>query len=100
MSNHIEVHYVPDSFGLRKNCLIKPKDKRWEGFPAIFVPFYYLESLDKIKNFQVFDDDIFLTGFPRSGTTLIGEMVWLIANQFDFEKAASLVSDDRIFGLE
>lgn len=99
MSDHFEIH-ESDKFALGNFYLVRPKDKQWNDFPATFLPFNFLKILDKVKSFQVNDDDIFLTGFPRSGTTLIGEMVWLIANQFDFDKAASLVTDDRVVGLE
>lgn len=64
------------------------------------MPKQFLDVLDKVKDFQVFDDDVFLTGYPRSGTTIAAEMLWLIANNFDFEKATSLVTDDRVPGLE
>ncbi|KAK5650680.1 hypothetical protein RI129_001709 [Pyrocoelia pectoralis] len=40
-----------------------------------------------IKSFEVNDDDIFLVGFAKSGTTWAQEMIWLIANDFDYERA-------------
>jgi Sulfotransferase domain len=83
-----------------KHFLVKPKDEKWKNFPPCSVPKQFLDVLDKVKDFQVFDDDVFLTGYPRSGTTIAAEMLWLIANNFDFEKATSLVTDDRVPGLE
>lgn len=64
------------------------------------MPKPFLDVLEKVKNFKVNDDDIFLTGYPRSGTTVVAEMMWLMANNFDFEKANRLVTDDRVPGLE
>lgn len=58
------------------------------------------ETLSKIKEFEVFEDDVFLTGYPRSGTTFVAEMLWLMMNNFDFDKATSMVTDDRVPGLE
>lgn len=58
------------------------------------------ETLSKIKEFEVFEDDVFLTGYPRSGTTIVAEMLWLMMNNFDFDKATSMVTDDRVPGLE
>lgn len=49
--------------------------------PAIF------KDIERIKNFKVQEDDVFLCGFPRSGTTFTQEMIWLITHDFDFEKA-------------
>lgn len=82
------------------NFLVKPKDPRWQNFPPCFVPKPFLKTLEKVKSFTVYDDDIFLTGYPRSGTTIVAEMIWLMANNFDFEKAKVLVTDDRVPGLE
>ncbi|KAK5650682.1 hypothetical protein RI129_001711 [Pyrocoelia pectoralis] len=41
----------------------------------------------KIKSFEVKDDDIFLVGIPKSGTTWAQEMIWLIKNDLDYEGA-------------
>nr|ANH56804.1 sulfotransferase 2 [Photinus pyralis] len=41
----------------------------------------------KIKPFEVKNDDIFVIGATRSGTMWVQEMVWLIANDLDYEKA-------------
>lgn len=81
-------------------CSVKPTHERWKDFPICVIPKPLAESLDKVKNFKVFEDDIFLTGYPRSGTTILAEMIWLIANNFDFAKATSVVTDDRVPGLE
>lgn len=79
---------------------VKPKGEKWQNFPPCLVFKQFLAVLDRVKDFKVFDDDVFLTGFMRSGTTIAAEMIWLIANDFNFEKAKSLVTDDRVPGLE
>lgn len=54
----------------------------------------------KVKNFKLLESDVILTGFVRSGTTIISEMIWLLKNNFDFARATSEVNDDRMFCWE
>ncbi|KAF2886189.1 hypothetical protein ILUMI_19984 [Ignelater luminosus] len=51
------------------------------------IPKYYLRFADEIKNFEVKDDDIWVTSYMKTGTTWTQEMVWLIANNLDFKGA-------------
>lgn len=55
--------------------------------------------LQEIKNFKVRETDIIVLGYPRCGTTWTQEMVWLIANDLDFEKAKVFI-DERFPNLE
>ncbi|KAF2893637.1 hypothetical protein ILUMI_12538 [Ignelater luminosus] len=48
---------------------------------------YYLQYVEEIKNFEVYDDDVWVVSFPKTGTTWTQEMVWIIANNLDFEGA-------------
>jgi Sulfotransferase domain len=46
----------------------------------------FVESYEKyIKNFEIYKDDVIISGFQRSGTTMLQELVWLILNDFRFE---------------
>lgn len=94
------IEFTSHESKLGQSFYATPKDERWKNFPPCFLPFPYLEVLPKVKSCKVYQDDVFVTGFPRSGTTLVSEMLWLIVNNFDFEKAAKLVTDDRVVGLE
>lgn len=85
---------------LGSDYLIKPKDERWKNFKPWFMPLPAPDVLAKTKELEVFEDDVFLTGYLRSGTTMLAEMLWLMLNNFDFEKANSLITDDRVPGLE
>jgi Sulfotransferase domain len=82
------------------NYWVKPIDNRWKNFPPCFMPKPLVDVLEKVKNFKVNEDDVILTGYPRSGTTVVAEMMWLVVNGFDFERANQLVTDDRVPGLE
>lgn len=62
--------------------------------PAIFTEINdtfllsrYLEKKEAIDNFEIDNSDIWICGFPKSGTTWISEISWLIANDLDYEKA-------------
>ena len=45
-------------------------------------------------------DDIWVTTFPKSGTTWVQEMVWLISNNLDFGTALSISLDERFPFIE
>ncbi|RZC33427.1 sulfotransferase 1 family member D1 [Asbolus verrucosus] len=51
------------------------------------LPKKYLEFKKAIDDLEVSDTDVFVTGFPRSGTTWLSEMVWLILHDLDYENA-------------
>ncbi|XP_044739367.1 luciferin sulfotransferase-like [Chrysoperla carnea] len=48
------------------------------------LPQYYLEFMDKIDNFDVYDTDVFVVSHPKTGTTWIQEMVWCIGHNLEF----------------
>ena len=49
---------------------------------------------------EVFDDDIWISSFPKCGTTWTQEMVWNIVNNLDFDAARSKPLDLRVPFLE
>lgn len=51
------------------------------------LPAKYSEVHDKIKSFKVREDDVFLCGNAKSGTTWAQEMVWLINNDLNYDGA-------------
>ncbi|KAM7356302.1 sulfotransferase 1 family member D1-like [Cochliomyia hominivorax] len=55
--------------------------QRWCSLP-ISKDFF-----QKLYEFQVQDDDIFIITFPKCGTTWIQEATWLLVNNLDFQKA-------------
>lgn len=66
---------------------IKSKVEKWKNFPPCTLSKVYLDYHATVRDFQVYDDDIWLCGFPRSGTVLLQELLWLIINNYDFEGA-------------
>lgn len=48
---------------------------------------YFAENADDLYNFEARTDDIYVSTFIRSGTTLTQEMIWLLCNDLNYEYA-------------
>ena len=59
------------------------------------LPIAYEKYKDRYKNWQVRSDDIYVLGFPRSGTNWTQELIWLIQNDCDVEAAKRMPLDER-----
>lgn len=55
---------------------------------------------EQIKELEVKPDDIWLMSYPKSGTTWCQEMIWLICNDLNYEKAHSSKLGERWAYLE
>uniref|UniRef100_A0A1A9WQH9 Sulfotransferase domain-containing protein n=1 Tax=Glossina brevipalpis TaxID=37001 RepID=A0A1A9WQH9_9MUSC len=73
---------VPKSFP--RNLL----DKDWKQRKC-YYPKGRKEFLDLVHNMLVKDDDVWLVTLPKSGTTWMQELLWLVVNNFDFDAAKS-----------
>ncbi|XP_066994996.2 luciferin sulfotransferase [Anabrus simplex] len=51
------------------------------------LPVRYKQFADRIKNFEVREDDVWIITYPKCGTTWTQEMVWLLMNNMDFKTA-------------
>lgn len=69
--------------------VVKSKIPKWQTFPAHVVPTAFIDDYERAKLFKVYEDDVWLIGFPRSGTTLMQELLWLLVNDFDFVGASN-----------
>ncbi|CAF0738590.1 unnamed protein product [Brachionus calyciflorus] len=52
-----------------------------------YLPEFCAKHLENFKNFQIRNSDIWIVSFPKSGTTWVQELVYLIENECDFKKA-------------
>ncbi|KAG5861550.1 Sulfotransferase 1C4, partial [Gonioctena quinquepunctata] len=77
-----------------KTGFVQVGPKKW------FFPSGYCREAHNIYNFVARPDDIFVDTFPRSGTTWMTELVWLLANELDYEKAAKMPLTHRFPFLE
>ncbi|XP_049816986.1 uncharacterized protein LOC109597463 [Aethina tumida] len=57
---------------------------------------WYEEYSQDIYNLPVTKDDIWIVTLPRSGTTLTEELIWLINNDLDYERALKIPLVERI----
>jgi len=55
----------------------------------------YSRHAEKYYALQPKKDDVWIRTFPRSGTTIVSEMVWLMLNNFDYEKASKSALNHR-----
>jgi len=49
----------------------------------------FAKQAEEIYNFEPRTDDVFVLTFPKCGTTWMQELVWMVVNNCDFEKAKS-----------
>ncbi|XP_075154611.1 sulfotransferase 4 [Haematobia irritans] len=65
------------------------------GPEKYFFPYKYKMEAEKFHNFKARKDDVWIVTFPRSGTTWTQELVWLVANKFDFDTARRIPLTQR-----
>ena len=68
---------------------------RFQPYNVVFPKCYgYVEKT--LKNFEVYPDDVWISSFPKCGTTWTQEMVWCIKNDLDFKRAKQTKLDFRV----
>lgn len=55
----------------------------------------YYKFAEKIRNFKVREDDVWILSYPKCGTTWTQEMVWMLANNLDYETAKKIDISNR-----
>lgn len=63
---------------------LNEKYERQKGF---LISKKYETYKDDVINFEIRDSDVIVVGFPKTGTNWTQEMVWLLANNLDYEGA-------------
>ena len=74
-----------------KNSLAKffptPPMHDYVRYPGpVIMPRTFIPIAERIRNFDVRPDDIWIVTYPKSGTTWTQEMVWQIVNDVNLEK--------------
>lgn len=69
------------AFAGEKNEFVQVGPKKYL-FPGTFK-----KHAEHFYNFKSRSDDIWVATYPRSGTTWTQELVWMIANDLDYEAA-------------
>lgn len=89
-----------------KDCTVLPRDPNYQqkilyySYKNYILPEFVIKNMKNIQNFEVRDDDIFVIAFPKTGTTWLQEIVYIISNDLNFEKAASSSLENRFPYLE
>ncbi|XP_059617385.1 luciferin sulfotransferase-like isoform X1 [Phlebotomus argentipes] len=73
------------------------KDFKEESY---FLPALYANSAEKISNFRVRSDDVWVATFPKCGTTWSLEMIWMLCNGLDYETSRNVDQNARFPFLE
>lgn len=60
----------------------------------------YKSIAKKIKDMEVYDDDIWVVSFPKAGTTWTMEMTWLLNNDLNYKVAKEVELSHRVPMLE
>ncbi|XP_055676913.1 luciferin sulfotransferase-like [Lutzomyia longipalpis] len=76
-----------------------PMAEKWTK-ATYFLPAHHSRYMEKIENFEVRPDDIWVVTYLKSGTTWTQEMVWQICNDLDFEKGQATGLNARFPMLE
>lgn len=58
------------------------------------------EYLDRIKNMEVYEDDIWIVTFAKAGTTWTQNILWMINSDLDYETASKVPLIDRFPFIE
>ena len=90
--------------GLDSKSLAKFKGER-TGFVQVgekkyHFPYRYREQAENYYKFEPRQSDTWVMSYPRSGTTRIKELIWLLANNLDYENAKSRLLTERFSFLE
>jgi hypothetical protein len=79
---------------------VKPLEGRWKDAPGFVLIDTVVENLDKIQKMQIHSDDIWMICYPKTGSTFLQEMIWLLENNLDFERAKRESIINRFVDIE
>lgn len=65
-----------------------------------FMPASYRKDADEIHRHTVHQSDVWIVGFPKSGTLLVQHVVWLLLNDFNYEKLNTIPSHQQSVLIE
>ncbi|XP_014245580.1 sulfotransferase family cytosolic 1B member 1-like [Cimex lectularius] len=84
MNKQLMSHFDGERTGF---CQVGPK--KW------LLPAAYKQHAEQYYTMPIKKDDVWIITFPRSGTTLCQELVWMVNNNFDYEKSGSTTLDRK-----
>jgi estrone sulfotransferase len=69
----------------RQNNSIYPEVFKKFGPGKCFLPPFFADYYEEIKNLEIRDDDLWICSFIKAGTTWTKEMAWLLQHDLDYE---------------
>lgn len=86
MSVSYEVISDNDECGrILKERFLNKFRKGYITIEGVTMPLRYAEMAREVFDWQVFDSDLWISSFPKTGTTWTQEMTWMIGNNVDIE---------------
>lgn len=76
------------------------KNNFFDAGHGCVMPQRYRDISEQVKTFKVRSDDVFLCSFPRTGSTWLQEILWLLGNDLNYEKASNVIQQLRNPTLE
>lgn len=73
-----------------------PIAKQWITEPC-FLPKRFELSGNRILDFEVRPDDVWVISYPKAGTTWAQEMIWMLCNDLDYSSATRNITDRFYF---
>lgn len=73
-----------------KECAHELQDilSKWsKEIDGVYMPKKFSAIQDKVNNWKVNDEDVWIVSFPKTGTTWTQEMVWLLLNDLNYKAA-------------
>lgn len=59
------------------------------------LPQSYRKIADQVKHLKIRPDDVLLSSYPRTGSTWLQEILWLLGNDLDYVKARNTLQQLR-----
>ncbi|XP_054263438.1 luciferin sulfotransferase-like isoform X2 [Macrosteles quadrilineatus] len=88
------------SVAVRGACTLMPPAEVTVSPPGCVLPENYCNYARRIRNLEVREDDVWVVSFPKCGSRLTQEMVWLLSNNLDYGEAKNTVLYKRFVFLE
>lgn len=91
---------------LFKECTMVPRDENYStnmyfyNYKDYVFPAMIIKSLPQVQALKARPDDVFVVSFPKTGTTWVQEIVYLISTNLDFRSAAARNMEQRFPYLE
>lgn len=82
-------------------AIIDPATKHQLNLPEnykyydVLMPKKYTKWVDRFRNFKVREDDVWIVGFPKTGTTWIHNIAWQLKNNLNFAAPARRSFDEH-----